>query len=111
MNNLLALVDIGKKIKTSNSGTLESDYSSISPLISALLTNALTIASVIFLFLLIFGGIMFIASAGSGDEKKSGQAKSALTSALIGFVVVFCAYFIIQIIEVITGVQILNSTL
>lgn len=111
MNKLLAVVEIGKEIKTSGSKTLASDYSSISPLISSLLRNSLTIASVIFLFLLIFGGIMFIASAGSGDEKKAGQAKSALTSALIGFAVVFCAYFIIQIIEVITGVQILNSAL
>lgn len=110
MNKLLA-VEIGNVIKTKGSNTLAKDYSSISPLISSLLKNSLTIASIIFLFLLIFGGILYISSAGSGDEKKSSQAKSALTSALIGFAVVFCAYFIIQIIEVITGVQILNSAL
>lgn len=110
MNKLLAAVKIGEEINTNGSKTLASDYSSVSPLVSSLLKNALTISSVILLFLLVFGGITFIISAGSGDEKKAGQAKSALTSALIGFAIVFSAYFIIQIIQVLTGVQILNNT-
>ena len=107
MNKVLAEVNIGEVIDTGN-GSLN-EYSSISPLISNLLKNALTVSSIILLFLLIFGGITFIASAGKGDEKGTGQAKKALTSALIGFAIVFSAYFIIQIIEVLTGVPILTG--
>lgn len=107
MNKLLA-VNIGDI--SLGTGTLEQKYSSVSPLVSSLLKNSLVIAGIIFLFLLVFGGIMFIASAGNGDSKKSGQAQSAITSAIIGFAVIFCAYFIIQIIQVITGVNILNNT-
>ena len=57
MNKLLAAVEIGKEITTTGNRTLATDYNSVSPLISSLLKNALTISSVILLFLLVFGGI------------------------------------------------------
>jgi len=110
INRLLAAVNIGD-LPTGNGGTLGGTYGSISPLISALLKNSLAIASIILLCLLIFGGIGFIMSAGSGDSKKSDQSKKTITSALIGFAVVFSAYFIIQIISFITGVDILKFNL
>lgn len=50
---------------------------------------------------------MMIASAGSGDQKKAATAKSMITDAVIGFLVIFLSYFIIQIVEVITGFTIL----
>lgn len=93
-----------------NSATIGSTYSSTSVLISIIIKNSLTLASVIFLGLLIFGGITFIMNAGNGDSKKAGQGKAAITNALIGFAVVLLAYSIIQVIEVITGLQILNPT-
>ncbi len=107
---LLAAINIGEKVSLGNGSNLEKSYTSISPLVSSLIKNSLVIAGIIFLALLVGGGIAFIASAGSGDQKKSGQAKSAITSAVIGFAIIFCAYFIIQIIEVLTGVQILSPT-
>jgi Zn-dependent protease with chaperone function len=109
MNNKLLAFDIGEKL--GNEGVnFRDNYSDISSLVSSFLQNAFTVSTIILLFLLVFGGITFIAGAGSGDEKKTSQAKSALTSALIGFAVVFSAYFIVQIIQVITGVQILDNT-
>jgi TRAP-type C4-dicarboxylate transport system permease small subunit len=110
INRLLAQVNIGDS-PLGGGHTLSGTYTSISPLVSALLRNSLVLAGIILLALLIFGGIGFIMSAGSGDSKKSGQSKQTITSALIGFAVVFCAYFIIQIIQVITGLHILNSGL
>lgn len=93
------------------SSTLGGTYSSTSVLISMILKNSLTVAGLIFLGLLIFGGITFIMNAGSGDSKKAGQGKAAITNALIGFAIVLLAYSIIQIIQVITGLNILNSNL
>jgi len=110
MNHLLAF-DWGKEVTLGNGKNLANTYTSAAPLVSSILKNSLIIAGIIFLFLLVFGGIMFISSAGSSDQKKTGQAQSAITSAVIGLAVVFSAYFIIQIIQVLTGVQILNSTL
>jgi hypothetical protein len=111
MNKLLAVVKIGEQVSLGNNSGNVGKYTSISPLVSSMLKNSLVIAGIIFLCLLVFGGITFIASAGSGDTKKSGQAQSAITSAIIGFIIIFSAFFIIQIIQVLTGVQILNSTL
>ena len=45
------------------------------------------------------------------DPKKAGQGSKAITSALIGFAIVFLSYSIIKIIGIITGFDILNSKL
>jgi len=110
MNNLLA-VNIGDAPINSSGGTLNTVYPQVSVLVNLLLKNSLTIVGIILLVLLISGGLMFIIGAGSQDSKKSAQAKSIITDALIGFVVVLLAYSIIQIVEVITGISILNPTL
>ncbi len=91
-----------------NSSTLGKTYGSTSVLISIILKISITVAGIIFLGLLIFGGITFIMNAGSGDSKKAGQGKKAVTNALIGFAIVLFAYIIIQVVEVITGLDILN---
>lgn len=80
-------------------------------LFNLLLKNSLTIAGLIFLFLLLLGGLMFIIGSGSGDPKKTQAAGCLLTTTLIGFAIVLTAYLIIQLIEVITGLNILNSPL
>lgn len=87
-------------------GTLGNTYPQISTLVTIILKNSLTIAGIILLALLIFGGLSYIIGAG-GDPKKAEQAQGVITSSLIGFAVVLTAYFIIQIIEVITGVNII----
>jgi uncharacterized membrane protein len=112
VKNLLAQVPIGPNLTDNTGGnSIGTRYNSFGPLINAVLKNSLTIAGIIFLALLIFGGISMIASAGSSDSKKAAQSKQTITSAVIGLIIVFSAYFIIQIITVITGVEILNSGL
>ena len=107
---VLAQVDISKT-PLGNGHQLGTSYPNLAILVSVILKNALTVAAIVFLVLLIFGGLTFIINAGSGDSKKTAQSSAAITNALIGFLVVFLAYFIIQIVEVITGLNILNSTL
>lgn len=109
MNHLLA-VNIGTQTPL-GTGSLSKVYSTPSVLISLILRNSLTIAGIILLALLIFGGLSFIINAGSGDAKKTQAAQGVITSALIGFAIVFLAYFIIQIIQVITGLNILNPNI
>ena len=106
MNQLLA-VNIGE-LPLNSTKTINQTYPTTSVFISAILKNSLTIIGILLIALLIFGGLTFIINAGSGDSKKAERSKSILTNALIGFLVVFCAYFIIQIIQVITGLNILN---
>jgi energy-converting hydrogenase Eha subunit E len=108
MNHYLLAVDIGE-LPLGNGKTLKNTYATPAPLINSLLKNSLTIAGVIFLALILIGGLGMIIGAGNSDPKKAESSKKTLTSAAIGFAVVFCAYFIIQIIQVITGLNILGD--
>jgi hypothetical protein len=110
MNHLLAAVVTGVPIDPflGPKGSVSQTFPTVGSLISVILKNSLTLIGLILLVLLISGGLMFIIGAGSQDSKKSAQAKSLITDALIGFAVVFLAYFIIQIVEVVTGLKILN---
>ena len=92
------------------STSISSKYSTFAPLINIVLKVSLTVAGLIFLGLLIFGGITFIMNAGSGDQKKAAQGQAAITNALIGFAIVILAFSIIKVIETILGINILNST-
>ncbi len=107
---LLAAVNIGPGTQLSNDTSVDS-YSSFSQLINLVLKNSITIAGVIFVALLIFGGITFIINSGSGDSKKAEQSKKTITSSIIGFAIVVFAYLIIKIIQTLTGLNILSPDL
>lgn len=62
------------------------------------------------LFLLVLGGIGVIAGAGGDNPERAAKGKQAVTSAIIGFIIIIVAYWIIQIIENITGITILSVT-
>lgn len=55
------------------------------------------------LLMLIWAGYTFLTSA--GDAKKMEQGKSRLTNALVGFIIVFAAYWIVQLVGTIFGLQ------
>ena len=106
MNRLLA-VNIGDTPLGSGK-TIASTYPTFSVVINLVLKNSIMIAGTVLLALLIYGGVTFIIGAGGSDPKKAAQGKQAITTSLIGFGVVVFAYSIIQIIQVITGLEILN---
>lgn len=85
---------------------VSSRFNSITDIISIILPNVLIISGVILLFLIIFGGFTVITSAGNAEQTEKG--KQAITGAIIGFAVMFTAYWIVQIIEIITGIPLLN---
>lgn len=78
---------------------------SVGELVSLVLTGALTVAGVIVLFLVIFSGLHIIMSAGNGDAKGTAQGMDALKWAVIGFILILFAFFIIRIIEEMIGVR------
>jgi hypothetical protein len=84
---------------------------SITPgtLIGNLISAAIVVAGIILLFLFIGGGLSIIASAGNKDPQGAAKGKQAITYAIVGFVIVFTAYWIIRIIEIITGTTFLTN--
>lgn len=100
------MIILSINIGTELGSNIVQNYPNIGSLVSIILKNVLTIAGVILLALILFGGVSYIAAAGSSDQKKIAQSQEILTSAAIGFLVIFASYFIIQIIQVITGLKI-----
>ena len=84
------------------------DVKGVGDLVTLLLSNALVVAGVIFLFILVGGGLLMIAGAGRSDPEQAGKGRKAATAAVIGFIIIFASYWIIQIIELITGTKILQ---
>lgn len=86
------------------------DYT-IGKLVSTIVANAVALAGILMFILILIGGIGFLINAGKNDPQGAAKSKTLLTSAVIGFIIVFASYWIIKIIETITGVDILNSGL
>lgn len=83
----------------------------VAKLVSIILSNAVVIAGIIMLFLMIGGGIGIIAGAGQGNPEAAARGRQAVTAAVIGFIIIFASFWIIQIIETLTGLNILNPGL
>lgn len=108
------MIDIGKdfKLEGGTDGTSIQDvdkFQSVGGLISAWLPNIYILGGILVLILIIASGLMWIGNA--GDIKKVEGAQKILNFAIMGFIFLFATYWIIQIIQVLTGIPILNSNL
>lgn len=109
-NILISQIDIGQKFQISTAANKSvNSIGTLSEFVTPLLKNSFVLAGIILFILLVFGGITYIINSGNPEEMQKGQ--SALTSALLGFIIVFTAYWIVQIFQFITGVNIFNTTL
>jgi hypothetical protein len=87
---------------------LTTRFGSLGTLISILLPNLYILAGIILFILLLFGGFGFIMGTGGGNPEQANKGKQAVTAALLGFGLIFASYWVIQIIQWITGINILN---
>jgi len=110
MKNLLAQVNIGDKwiLRPGQNITSAKQFETPGNLISILLKDAYVAAGVILFVLLLFGGISIILGAGGNDPKKAAQGQKTIVAALSGFLLIFASYWIIQLVQTLTGVEILN---
>jgi hypothetical protein len=80
---------------------------SANPSIGGILNTAIPLlfafAGLGLLLMLIFAGYTFLTSA--GDAKKMEQGKQRLTNAIVGFFIVFAAYWIVQLTGTIFGLE------
>lgn len=110
MSKLLAQINISKDYwlrEEVGIGEPGSGYESIGGFISALLPNVYIIAGLILFFLIVLGGYGLLAAG--DDPEKLKQSSKAVTASLAGFLIIFLSYWIIQIIELLTGIDIFKS--
>lgn len=82
---------------------------SVPVIISGLIRGTLVVAAIVFFFILVIGGIKWIASG--GDKGATEGARNQITAALVGLVIVFAAWAIVQLIETFFGVNIFQLKL
>lgn len=76
-------------------------FNCLPTLFSNVVSVLLTLSGVAALFFIIFSGIKFITSG--GDPKQVEGARKTLTYAIIGLIVIFLAYFIVNTVATLTG--------
>lgn len=79
----------------------------VSKLVSGTITLVFIAAALVFFFMLVAGGIKWMMAG--GDKEKAGEARSQLTSALIGLIVIFLAWAISRLLGILFGVDILGG--
>jgi len=78
----------------------------IGDILSALFPYLFVLAGLILFLYLIIGGFELLTSAGSPKAVES--AKGKITNAFIGFIIIFIAYWLVQILEIVLGITILG---
>lgn len=78
-------------------------------LISALIRLTVVVAAIVFFFILVIGGIQWIASG--GDKAQTEAARNRITAALVGLVIVFAAWAIVALINTFFHVDIFSLSI
>ncbi len=81
---------------------------SLGDIISALLPYLFSAAGILLLLYLVYGGLQLMLSG--GDPKAVQSARDKITGALIGFIIIFAAYWITQIIANMLGLKSILDT-
>lgn len=107
-NLSLSIIAEGQEINLKPEGGLAGSVSNltIGGIIAGLLKLSLVIAAIVFFFILVIGGIRWIISG--GDKSQTEQARSQITAALVGLVIVFAAWAIAGLIGTFFNVNIFN---
>jgi uncharacterized membrane protein len=109
MVDAYAQIEIGEEYLFQEGEKAGEVFTDLGSLISQWLPNVYVVAGLILFFFVLLGGFNIITSA--GNKEKLSEGGKTLESAVIGFVILFASYWIIQIIQVVTGIPILVSEL
>ena len=102
----LALTLPGVEKEITEPAGFEFKNATISDIISALIPYIFTIAGLVLFIILIMGGFGLLTSGGNPDKVKAAQGR--ITSAIIGFIIIFISYWLMKILEIVFGISILG---
>lgn len=80
----------------------------VSAIVAALINLALVIAVVVCFFFLIFGGIKWITAG--GDKEAMLSAQKTITAAIVGIVIVFSVWAILNVVRYFFGIEPTSTT-
>lgn len=79
-------------------------FTDLASVINKALKYVFPAAGLILFFMLIAGGFQLLTSAGDPEKTKKGYDK--IIWSIIGFLVIFIAYWLVQILEAILGIKV-----
>lgn len=85
---------------------LPSGNFSVAGLLNRTLVYIFPLAGLVLFLMLVWGGFEML--TGAASKKNLDAGKQRITTALIGFLLLFASYWIVQIVEYVTGVNILG---
>lgn len=97
-------LDLAECFTLGTGKTVQEVYTDPATLVNLIVRNVFVLAGIILFAMILFAGFKFISGA---SGKAVEESKNILQTVIIGFLVMFSAYWIIQIIEVLVGTQIL----
>ncbi|EKD80213.1 MAG: hypothetical protein ACD_40C00177G0001 [uncultured bacterium] len=85
---------------------LKAGTESLGGIFSTILPYVITIAGLVLFGMLIGGGFTML--AGAADKESQEKGKKMITSALVGFIIIFLSYWLAQILQVIFKINIVS---
>lgn len=82
-------------------------FSDLGSVIGRAIPFVFAIAGIGLLIMIIGAGFTLLTSA--GDAKKMEEGRQKLTYAIVGFVVIFAAYWIVQLLGIVTGMDFIGG--
>lgn len=95
-------IDLGTCLKLNNDVPIKELYDNPAFLINLIVRNLFVAAGIILFLLFILAGYKFL----MGGKKGTEEAKTIATNAILGFIIMFTAYWIVQLVKILFGVEI-----
>lgn len=102
---MIAQIELGKNLGNFQPAT----GLTIEGIVSGFIKLVLVVAGLAFFFILVLGGVHWILSG--GDKAKTEGARNQITAALVGLVIVFSAWAILQLIKTFFGVDLFQLSI
>jgi hypothetical protein len=96
-------VDLSQSLVLSDGQSLSAVFDTPASMVNLLIRVIFVGVGLILFAMIVIAGLSMIAG---GTTESKDKAKTTMTSALIGFIVIFAAYWILQIIQTLTGANI-----
>lgn len=92
-----------------SAGSIQKDFTCLTDVYSNFLNNAMYGAAILFLIMIISGGIKWLTS--SGDPKDIENARGRMTYAVFGLLIMIISWFIIKFINEFSNISVIQFTI
>lgn len=96
-------INLGNCVQLSDGRTVASVFDQPADIVSLIVQFIFVISGFLLFVTIFYGGFKFVRSGSKGKD----EAKSMISTALIGFIVIFVAYWVVRILETITGMELI----